>query len=297
MKKFLVVAIVVVPALAAGAWFEPTHTVRGKLRGDPFFQDRSASWWEASLVSDDPQLTAHVPERLEAAKADAVPMLVHLLDSSRPEVRWHAADVLGKIGAPAMEAVPALRERLTDGDPFVRRSAVTALAAIKPDRPEVVSAIVKMLHGEDRDHVIRPLSLFRAAAFEAVGPLTEIAADASLPVKPRWEAVRTLGKIGPDSKPAVPLLLELLGHKENRLREHSAESLGEIGAPEAVGPLTGLLADKEFMVRRDAVRSLGQLGAAAKPSLPAIEKLLTDKEEIVREATKAALRRIDPQRK
>ena len=65
-------------------------------------------------------------------------------------------------------------------------------------------------------------------------------------------------------------------------------------AASAVPDLILVLTDKDTGVRRDAVRSLGDIGPAAKSALPAVEKLLTDSEEIVRDAAKTAKRRIDP---
>jgi HEAT repeat protein len=127
--------------------------------------------------------------------------------------------------------------------------------------------------------------------------LIAIVGDKSASALTRWEAIRTLGKIGPDAKPAMPVLIASLNDEEEKVREHAAESLGEIGDATAVPHLIRMLGDSAARVRRDAVRSLGQFGPAAKSSLPAIEKLLTDKEELVREAAKTALRRIDPERK
>src|SRR5437868_3119625 len=113
MKKLLLlIALIVV--VAAAAWFEPTHSVRGWVRGEPFFQGRSAGYWEERLLSPEPMEQARVPEALESGKAAAVPVLIRLLDSPRQEVRWNAASILGKIGAPAAEAVPALLAKLDD---------------------------------------------------------------------------------------------------------------------------------------------------------------------------------------
>ena len=121
--------------------------------------------------------------------------------------------------------------------------------------------------------------------------------DTTLSSVPRWEAIRTLGKIGRDSKPAVPMLIDALKDDDELVREHAAEALGDIGSPEAIPHLTRALEDEAGRVRRDAVSSLGRFGPAAKAALPKAEKLLQDSEPLVREAARAALRRIDPDRK
>src|SRR5580765_5841127 len=154
MKKLLLL-IAGVLILAVAAWFEPTHSMRGWLRGEPFFQGRAAGYWEERLLSTEPLEQARVPETLENGKAGAVPVLVRLLDSPRQEVRWNAASILGKIGAPAVDAVPVLLDKLEDRDPYVRATAAQALGSIKPADPAVVKALIAKLKTKERDQAIR----------------------------------------------------------------------------------------------------------------------------------------------
>src|SRR5258707_2383531 len=98
-KRWIAVGTVAAALLGIGAWFEPSCTVRGYVRGEAFHQNRSTSYWESKLSSDDPMDQAHAPERLRSG--DAFPVLVQLTKSSRPSVRWRAADVLGKLDARA----------------------------------------------------------------------------------------------------------------------------------------------------------------------------------------------------
>src|SRR5204863_8233255 len=135
-----------------------------------------------------------------------------------------------------------------------------ALGSIKPADPAVIKALIAKLKTRERDQAIRPLSAARAAAKDAVPDLIEIVADSKLSPATRWEAIRTLGKIGPDSKSAVPTLIEAMKDPDDLVREHAAESLGEIGDAAAVPHLARVCDDPAKLVRRDAVRSLGQLG-------------------------------------
>jgi HEAT repeat protein len=294
VKKVLLILIPAFLIVVAGAWFEPTRTVRGWAMGEPFFQGRSASYWEAGLTSTDPKEQDRAERALEDSKADSLPVLIHLLGSPREGVRLDAAALLGSHGPAAADAVPALIARLDDGDLHVRAVSAQSLALIGPKDPRVVTALTAKLTGRDRDYVIRPLSAAGPEARDAVPELTKIAGDGSLLPKTRWEAIRTLQKIGPEAKPAVPALIKALGDENDLVREHAAEALGEIGDPMAAPHLIRVLTDRATMVRRDAVRSLGQLGPAAKDALPAVKKLLEDKEDLVRDAAKTALRRIDP---
>src|SRR5205823_2709359 len=149
-KRWLLLIPLVLAVLAVAAWLEPTHSVRGWVRGEPFFKGRPASYWEAGLNDSDPKEQMRIPQELEGGKAAAVPVLVHLLGSSSETVRALAASMLAKIGPAAEDAAPVLMERLEDPDPTVRAVAVQALGAIKPADPAVIKAFIGKLRTEDR---------------------------------------------------------------------------------------------------------------------------------------------------
>src|SRR5262245_61803438 len=297
-KRFVLVGLALFLAAAgAAAWFEPTGTVRGTLRGEEFFAGRPTSVWARALDSKDPKDQAEVPEKLKQGGAAAVPVLGELTRSDSVTVRQQAAALLGRIGLEAGPAAGQLVPLLSDPDPHVRAVAARALGEIRPDDPAVVAALVGRLDTDDRADVIRPLSQFKSAARGAVPQLCQIMAthpDEGV----RWEAARTLGKIGPHAKSAVPALVKAMMDPAAKVREHAAEALGDIGpeAAVAVPDLVAVLDDPDGGVRRDAVRSLGQMGKAAAAALPAVEKCLADPEPKVREAAEVALRRIDPTR-
>lgn len=295
MKKRALILLVVLIGVLAGAWFEPTATVRGKLRGEEFYEGRSATYWSEKLQSQDPTDQAEVPKKLREGGAAAVPLLIQLTRSPVPAVRWQAAAHLAKvkdIPAPAIDALLAL---LDDPDSYVRHTAAQALGELHPDRPDVVAALIGKLSTPDRDAVVRPLSAYRASAVEAVPKLIEILQAEQNDMGVRWNAARTLGKIGPAAKSAIPTLIAVLKDSEVLLREHAAEALGDIGpdSAEAVPHLIPLLKDEDSRVRRDVVRALGMIGPAAKSASPAILPLLNDDEPPVREAAKVALRKLE----
>ena len=75
--------------------------------------------------------------------------------------------------------------------------------------------------------------------------------------------VAELGKFGPESKEAVPALIDLL-KKNARIRYSAAKTLVKIG-PEAVPALLAVLEDDN--VCNCAVKALGEIGPAAVPAL------------------------------
>ena len=83
---------------------------------------------------------------------------------------------------------------------------------------------------------------------------------------------------GPEARPAVPRLTELLKSNEARVRQNAALALGKIGpdARHAVPALTEALKDKEWNVRRQAAVSLGEIGPAAKDAAPELREAMKD---------------------
>ena len=81
----------------------------------------------------------------------------------------------------------------------------------------------------------------------------------------RGGAAWALGEIGPEAKPAVPALIELLEHENDWAREMAAGALGRIGpeAEEAI-PMLEQVADKENedpyvrLAAREALETLGR---------------------------------------
>ena len=160
-------------------------------------------------------------EALVKIGTPAVPALIQALRDRSENVRFAAAEALGKLGDP--QAVPALIQALGDSDWYVRRAAAEAL--VKIGTP-AVPALIRALGDSDSD--------VRAVA--------------------AWALV----KIG---TPAVPALIKALGDwwSEN-VRRAAAEALGDLGDPQAVPPLIQALGDDWDAVRFAAAWALGKLG-------------------------------------
>ena len=60
-----------------------------------------------------------------------IPLLTALLKDQQWEVRWVAAEALGKVGPEAKAAIPALTELLKYGHEQVRQAASDSLERIK----------------------------------------------------------------------------------------------------------------------------------------------------------------------
>ncbi len=300
MTRRLFIGIgVVLALLAIGVWIEPTGVVLGWMNGEAFYRNRPTRYWSKALTSTDPATQAETHQALNEGGKSAIPVLAEVLQKDdNAEARWKAADLLGRLGPDARQAPAALSSlssALKDANPQVRAVAATALASVGPAGTEAIPALQELLATPDCLPALRALALYGPDAAGAIGkivPLLRHESDSEI----RWNAARTLGKIGPAAKETTPNLVAALKDSEPLVREHAAEALGEIGpdAKEAIPELIQALKDPDARVRRDAVRSLGQMGPTAKSAIEPIRPLLQDKEERVRKAARTSLQQIEP---
>jgi HEAT repeat protein len=221
-----------------------------------------------------------------------VSRLLPLLDDPDTTTRFHAIVALGKIGPPAAEGVPRLlREmggkqgsdaiwalgRIGAEAAAARPGLENALETGNPDRRlRAAGALWKI--GEERQELLDVL----AAAFPE-----GVRAHQSVPSE-------ELEEIG---APAVPHLVALLGHEDRRVRSRAARTLGRIGpdAREAVPALARALKDEEVVVI-NAVNALMAMGPAAREALPALERARFRLHPDISFMAASAVARIDPAR-
>jgi len=297
-KIILLITLAVAVALIV-AGRQPLVALWGHVTGEPFYEDWPASHWRRMLAGD-PAQQAEALESLEAAGSEAAPVLASILQDRQrasAEVRCLSAELLGKVGAAAEAAGTSLIAALQDPDAHVRSVASAAVPKAGVPADVAVPALLDLLRQERNPVHVRALSEYREAAKPGLPLLEEILADSQLDSETRWNAARTIGKVGSEAASAVPALLAALQDPAATIREHAAEALGDIGPPaaEAVQSLASVLDDPAPRVRRDAVRSLGQIGQPARTVVAQIQTLLKDKEDIVRKAARDTLQAIAPE--
>ena len=107
------------------------------------------------------------------------------------------------------------------------------------------------------------------------------------------ETFDILRRIGP---PAIPLLVELLQHRQVSVRRDAVDSFIDLAPDsERIQPaLRRALRDKDPQVAGDAARALGALGKRASPSVGALIKTLSHEDPYVRVYAAEALASIGP---
>ena len=79
----------------------------------------------------------------------AVESLRDALDDKDENVRWAAAQALGKLGAAAHVAVPSLAAALSESDEVLKRNAAQTLGQLGPVAKEAVPGLIGALREEE----------------------------------------------------------------------------------------------------------------------------------------------------
>jgi HEAT repeat protein len=220
--------------------------------------------WEKAFQNADETTVLHALDALAALGPAAVPRLTEALKYEKAQ--WHAAYILGQIGPAAASAADALAKLIDDKDDRTAHEAILALASIGPRAKQAVPALTKALQQDENPNA-------HAIAY-------------------------ALGRIGPAAAEAKPALEKLIASSDGNLALTSAWALTQIDptstdlAGKTLPVLTAGLNNPLPVARQGAAEGLGNLGSAAKDSLPALRRLLDDKDETVRAAAKKAIKAI-----
>ena len=289
-----------------------------------------------------------------ASNPGEIESLIKALKSKDPAVRDNASKTLTRIGAPA---VPALVTGLSEADRRVRLITVRILNQMGTEAEESVPVLIELLRQENffvheytsftnfRESVSETLANIGSAAVPqligvlsdtdksaAVPQLIEVLSDSALPQliieslsdtdkSVHYYAALALGRIGPEARDAVFLLIGMLDDEREDIREIAVTALGRIGQPahkvsnimkmtlvpewesmcedpvresevtvvgKNVAPyLIAMLKEEDASLRRAAAGALGNI--AAPIAVPALIDTLDDKEDFVRGAAAWAL--------
>ena len=220
------------------------------------------------LKSKDPAVRNNASKTLTRIGAPAVPALVTGLPEADRRVRLITVRILNQMGAEAEESVPVLIELLRQENFFVHEH--TSFTNFR----ELVSETLANIGSAAVPQLIEVLSDTDKSA--AVPQLIEVLSDIAVPQliietlsdtdkSVHYHAASALGRIGPEARDAVFLLIGMLDDDRENIREVAVTALGRIGpeARDAVFLLIGMLDDDREDIREIAVTALGRIGQPA----------------------------------
>jgi HEAT repeat protein len=208
-----------------------------------------------------------------------VPDLTDALKDRSADVSSAAASSLGEFGSLAKSSVPALTAALDD--PRERHSALApdfvVIRALRCDAAEALGRIgveanaaipaLRKAVANDRDPEMRVFAALALARIDLKDQRAVSAIIKELEVKGKRTAgpkaaINALAELGPKARSAVPALLRSLADDAPSIRIGAAEALAAIGDRAVIPALEGLLEDKDDFVREAARASLEKLGVA-----------------------------------
>lgn len=164
----------------------------------------------------------------------AIPQIVKALGDKNQTVRMFAVISLRALNA--KDKAQAMEPLLADPDQYVRTEALRSYLAFKGS-----DSLYKLT-----EHLKDPEYRVRAVVAECLGELSKL--------------------VGPGK--TTPYLIKVLADSNKIVRMYAAQSLGQSGGRQAIGPLQVLLSDPELVVREVAGEALANLGVPAVEQVP-----------------------------
>lgn len=179
---------------------------------------------------------AYLLGQLGAAGAPAANDLTKALSDADALVRVRAIRALSQIGEPAL---PYLISALENPEPLARSGAAKAIGGIKTRPRFAVPALLRALSDSQlsvREAAFQSLAQIGDSAQKSFGPANVPHLVEALTNSPssaaRKFSIRTLGKIGPHAKPAIPALISAK-KSSPELAAEIQDALAAIGPPPA----------------------------------------------------------------
>jgi HEAT repeat protein len=172
----------------------------------------------------DPQLRPFVDQAVQAMNVEAGPALAEALVSKNEVVRENAFFVLKGLGPKGSPAIPALIELLksTDGNLRIRAGVL-----LKDLGAEAVPALLKALKDKNNQPAFEVLSQMVGLLKPAVPELMNLLKGSSEP-RVRLCAVRLLGMIGRDARPALSTLRAVLEDSDADVRQAAEKAIKQL---------------------------------------------------------------------
>lgn len=214
----------------------------------------------------------------------AVPTLIKALNSRDREVRFHAAELLGRLGLEAKKAVPALLATLKE--PFDPQETKRSRTVAWSWDPACIAAKALGQIGASEEIVANLAEMLSSDTPERVS-----------------SAAEGLGYLGPRAGAAVPALIAAY----DKVLKSKQHVIGQISIPYALGriaPKTASAADAvaislraldsgDVWVRLGAAQALGSFGEDAAEAIPRLRILEQDPVKDLRVAASAAVMAIE----
>ncbi|WP_197491324.1 HEAT repeat domain-containing protein [Planctomyces sp. SH-PL62] len=230
-----------------------------------------------------------------SGRPDAASILIEALADRTEFVRGQAAFHLGLMGPAAESAVSALIRLLEGENPADHESALNALGRIGPPSVAAVPAMLR------RSTAASPAMLPWAVSLASIGPGAVPALIEGLddPVDGiRWTAAAALGRIGPKAGVAVPKLSRMSTSARAADRVVAALACWRIAQDRRIIPVllssAGMTDPRDLALRYAALDALAEIGPSAAEAVPTLSQQLSAENDSALYKVVRVLGRIGP---
>jgi HEAT repeat protein/energy-coupling factor transporter ATP-binding protein EcfA2 len=230
--------------------------------------------------------------KLGQASDKVIDALLKALLDKHGYVRGAAANSLGKLGKTSDQVIDVLLKALLDKEEYVQGAAANSLAQLGQASEKVIDALLNALFDKNeyvQNVVANSLAQLDKTSEKVIDVLVK-ALDENEYVYVRCAAAESLVQLGQASDKVIDVLVKALFDKQWYVRR-AAYSLGQSGqaSDKVIDALIKVLLDKDGEVRRTAAYSLGKLGQASEKVIDALLNALLGKDEEVRRAAADSL--------
>lgn len=211
-----------------------------------------------ALSTDNEDIQYWVTATLGTIGKEAVYPLIDVLRNGEREMRYFAAEALGRIADPI--AVNQLVEALRDQSWPVRKNAAEALQQIGES---TIATLIRALKNENNDIRYWTKKVLRNFGDPVIVPLSGYLRDGDDDL--RIYAAFALGEIR--NTAAVPHLIEGLKDKNEWVRRYVVTALAEIADPRAAGPIIDSMLQESDDMKLLNSRVLYRFGIHAVPEI------------------------------
>lgn len=227
---------------------------------------------------------------LRSAQSELISALTAMLGNANPTTSERAADVLGRIGAPARAALPALIQAVAKRQP----PPAAFIDALVQFGPVSVPEILRTISAENPDAITREhwsVQALKTMGGMAEAPLSAALSDGS--VAARLTAARALGEMGLQARPAARALLKACTDADPRVRASALGALvsAHVEVKTVLPRMDAALHDPSPIVRLTALQLVPFLGPDARPLGPSILAALKDSDAGIR---RSAIENVGP---
>jgi HEAT repeat protein len=237
-----------------------------------------------------------------------IAIVIDALKDPAPRLRAEAVEAISMIGPKAKAAIPTLLDLLGDKELQDANDAKRVMgenavpAALASIGAEAVPGLAEVLKDEKKQPAVRfqavkSLAKMGRKAKAAMPTLEASISDKLLPIAVESACAYVLA--GGDITKALPVVHEGLKHSSQFVLWNAANAVERIGiqAKDCVSDLLPLLKHEDLEIRIIAARALAKMGPAAKPAVPVMAELLKDKNGRLRYQVAQALAKMGPDAK